>query len=104
MEQVTIQKRKLPHIYVPLQTYFVTYRLKGTYIDKYKSDRLQSYLEMDEKYDMQKQTINFLMEAQPAEIVMNSLKYYDKSEYKLLCFCVMPNHVHVVFSLLEETR
>ncbi|MEM9478189.1 MAG: (E)-4-hydroxy-3-methylbut-2-enyl-diphosphate synthase [Verrucomicrobiota bacterium] len=37
-----------------------------------------------------------------AQIVENSLKYFDGERYDLLAWCVMPNHVHVVFRPLGE--
>lgn len=35
-----------------------------------------------------------------AQIVQNSLLFFDAERYQLLNWCVMPNHVHVLFNLL----
>ena len=37
-----------------------------------------------------------------AEIVANALKYFDNDRYKLFAWCVMPNHVHIVFQTINE--
>ncbi len=31
-----------------------------------------------------------------ADLVETALKHFDKERYELLCWCVMPNHVHVI--------
>jgi len=35
--------------------------------------------------------------ARIAEMISNALKYFDKDRYTLFAWCVMSNHVHVVF-------
>ncbi|HKT48098.1 MAG TPA: transposase [Candidatus Acidoferrales bacterium] len=42
--------------------------------------------------------------AQPgiAKIVLESLKHFDGVRYRLFAWCVMPNHVHVLFQLFGE--
>jgi REP element-mobilizing transposase RayT len=34
-----------------------------------------------------------------AQIVADSIHFYDKTKYDLSAFCIMPNHVHIVFAL-----
>jgi len=41
-----------------------------------------------------------LRDHRAAQIVANSLRYFDGERYGLYAWCVMPNHVHVVFSCL----
>jgi REP element-mobilizing transposase RayT len=36
-----------------------------------------------------------------AEIVAEALRHFDGQHYRLLAWCVMPNHVHVVFQTLR---
>ena len=38
-----------------------------------------------------------MREARVAEIVADAIQHFDGRRYKLLAWCVMPNHVHVVF-------
>ena len=39
---------------------------------------------------------------QIAEIVANSLRHFDNQRYQLLAWCLMPNHIHIVFRLLSH--
>ena len=37
-----------------------------------------------------------------SNIIANSIHYLDKKEYKLICYCVMPNHVHLIIYKLKK--
>jgi Rad3-related DNA helicase/REP element-mobilizing transposase RayT len=39
-----------------------------------------------------------------AEVVANALKHFDGERYRLLAWCVMPNHVHVVVEPLGDAK
>ena len=39
-----------------------------------------------------------------ADLVTDTLKHWDAAKYDLLAWCVMPNHVHVVFRLFAGER
>ena len=41
-----------------------------------------------------------LQRPETAEIVHGSLEYYNKIKYLLHAWCIMPNHVHVIFQIL----
>ena len=41
----------------------------------------------------------WLKEKEIAQIVQKSLLFFDKKEYDLYAYCIMPNHVHVVFKI-----
>jgi putative transposase len=43
----------------------------------------------------------FLRDHRAAQIVADSLKHFDSVRYQLFAWCVMPNHVHAVFSCAE---
>ena len=43
----------------------------------------------------------FMREGAVARIVANALTHFDTRRYELLCWCVMPNHVHIVLTPLE---
>ena len=36
-----------------------------------------------------------------AQLTVDSLKYFDGTRYRLHAWCVMPNHVHVVFTAVS---
>ena len=42
----------------------------------------------------------FLRNASVAKVAANSLRQFDSARYELFAWCIMPNHVHVVFQLL----
>ena len=39
-----------------------------------------------------------------ATLVQNALLHFDKERYRLLAWCIMPNHVHAVIELLQGHR
>ena len=43
-----------------------------------------------------------MRDARIAGIVANAIEYFDEARYRLIAWCVMPNHVHVVFSGVER--
>lgn len=121
MYQTHFHRRNLPHYYLPNSTYFITYRLKGiiprkvlqvlndkyyksrnpiSKFEKYNNDIL-FFAEYDKLLDFNN-NVEYLKNKSVAEKVKYSLHYPDKSRYYLICYTVMPNHVHLVFHLLEE--
>lgn len=121
MNQTHFHRRNLPHFYRLNSTYFITYRLKGTIplkvlkelkakyindknpktkIEKYKNEK--QFFAIYDKYLDNNKNIQYLMDKEIAKIVKESLHYYDSTEYNLICYTIMPNHVHVVFHLLED--
>ena len=43
-----------------------------------------------------------MRDSRVAKIVANAIKFFDGKRYHLLAWCVMPNHVHVVFSPIGD--
>jgi REP element-mobilizing transposase RayT len=113
--------RNLPHFYRPNSTYFITYRLKGSIpikvlkelkeMEEFKKDyksKAEKYLR-DKKFFAEYDNlldnnlkIQHLKNYKIAEIVKTTLHYPDKKYYNLICYTIMPNHVHLVFHLLEN--
>ena len=122
-KEVYFSRRNLPHIYIPNSTYFITFRLKGSIpqtqlkkliawkkslkqansnAEKYKQDLI-----LFGKYDKllhNNRKNNYLINPIIAKIVASQMHKYDNKEYTLICYSIMPNHVHVVFSLLENSK
>ncbi|WP_375559915.1 transposase [Bernardetia sp. OM2101] len=46
----------------------------------------------------------YLKKPEIAEIVKNSLHYFDDSRLELISYCIMSNHVHVMFRLFEKDK
>ena len=40
--------------------------------------------------------------AEVAEVVANALRHFDGKRYRLLAWCVMPNHVHAVLQPMGD--
>ncbi len=114
----------LPHQELPRATYFITFRLAETLpvvvLEQIRTER-QTYLETvklqnrkltgpDEKRlkYLESRTIQqyldkgigecWLGQSQVAEMVKESIFYFDGSKYTSHAFCIMPNHFHWLLS------
>jgi len=38
------------------------------------------------------------------DILIESFRYFDSERYLMHCFVIMPNHVHLLFSVRDETN
>ncbi|MBU2447197.1 MAG: hypothetical protein KJ666_16715, partial [Bacteroidetes bacterium] len=122
----TYYRRNLPHYQPPGYTFFVTYRLNGSlpvevikrlkeekekalkviagYDDvkvreeKYKTYKSQYFGKFDKILDGSSCGPKWLQEENIAQIVKNAIHYYDEKTYSLICYTIMPNHVHQVFT------
>ncbi|MCL5266785.1 MAG: hypothetical protein M1469_01620 [Bacteroidetes bacterium] len=130
-EQKEFYRRHLPHWQPPDATYHVTFRLKGSLpgevIERLRAEReeakrmlLNSDVEEGEekrllqelqwthfeRFDTLLHTdsggLRWLKEPAVASIVNEAIHYRDGKEYDLLAHSIMPNHVHMVFSLLVK--
>ncbi|MGO9124454.1 MAG: transposase [Terriglobales bacterium] len=123
---VTIRDRgHLPHWEKDAATYFVSFRLADSMpravLERILSEResipktatwLGRELSPDEHKRIKKLSTKKIEEyldrgsgachlknALVAEIVAHTLRHFDEKRYRLLAWCVMPNHVHVVAHL-----
>src|SRR5438105_1139805 len=104
-------KRKLPHIMEEGATYFVTFRLADSLPrrliaevqDDYESkisanNDYGMWQDFFEKYEGILDRVNeghrWLSDRRIAKIVAEAIHYRDKSEYDVIAFSIMPNHVH----------
>jgi len=122
----TYYKRNLPHYQPPGETFFVTYRLDGSLPyeiinklkagrekvleeisgyanlavrkEKYKAYQSQYFGKFDKLLDGAGYGPNWLKEDNVAQIVKDAIHYYDKKTYDLICYTIMSNHVHQVFT------
>ena len=117
MQTRHFHRRKLPHLYYNDGTYFVTSRIRGCIHpnefnqlkQQYNQDNLNlNYKEVFEKFDslLDKLSNNIyhLRNPEIMEICKSSLHFYDGKLYKIICYCIMPNHIHFVFDLLTKDR
>ncbi len=122
MNEIHFHRRNLPHLYRANSTYFITYRLYGSIpkgkinelrekhyfknpatcrTARYKQDKefLKGYDELLHK----NKRISYLSNNDVAEVVRTSLHFYDAKDIKLICYTIMPNHVHLLFHTLEQS-
>lgn len=124
-------RRNLPHYQPENAAYHVVYRLSGS-LPQEVIERLQSELEEAERYasgtkddkgrvelfrqirqeyfekfdsllDGSSTGPRWLGDPCIAELIVEVLHFRDKKLYDLLAFTVMPNHVHMIFSV-EDTK
>jgi putative DNA methylase len=107
-DDVRIRSRgRLPHWERDEATYFVTFRL----FDSLPAIALQQlkdaalHVEPRGDYAARLDALldhgsgaSFLKEPRIAGLVVGALQHFDGVRYRLHAWCVMPNHVHVVFS------
>ena len=121
-------ERKLPHYQPSGATLFVTFRLAGSLpkhvvqelreaferdqqkfnksdnemeLEQHKFDEKRRYFEQwDEVLDTSTIDRFWLRDKRIATIVVDSLHYFNNKRYELVAYCVMPNHVHVIFTPL----
>jgi REP element-mobilizing transposase RayT len=124
---VTVRSRgRLPHWEDSPATYFVTFRLADSLpkaaIDRIEFERkailataqamgrkpsLLERMRLAEVFNDKVEAYldagsgeQYLAESRVAQAVTNTLLHFDRIRYRLFTWCVMPNHVHVVFQPL----
>lgn len=117
-------RRNLPHVYIPERTYFITFRLKDSFplqkilelkssaefnsAPQNKTEKYERDKKFFAKYDELLNKGNFgkcyLRNDNVAEIVVSTIQFLNEKDYNLIAFCIMPNHVHLLFSLKENCR
>ena len=127
----TYYHKNLPHIQPIGATFFVTFRLKGSLPPHFMSNLTEDYeakvaeiLSCDyldrevEIYRQQKiffkrydeglhlvhDGVNHLSKLDIAQVVAQKIHQYDGELYDLLAYCIMPNHVHLVFDTSLQLR
>ncbi|MGI4971931.1 MAG: REP-associated tyrosine transposase [Janthinobacterium lividum] len=121
MGNLVYYERNLPHRLPPGSPIFLTFRLadslpasvaarlqvqfKNTDEDSAANSYAQQrryFGRFDELLDAGGYGPTWLAEPLVAELVGSSLRYFHGKAYTLLCYCLMPNHVHLVVSLPDE--
>ena len=93
----------LPHFDSPETVQFVTLRLA----DSLPRDRIEALrslpdamLEVDQELDAGLGAC-WLCKPEIAALIQEALLHFDEERYRLLAWCIMPNHVHAVVETLE---
>jgi putative DNA methylase len=127
-QREVVTRGHLPRWYVPHAAHFVTYRLAGTLpadvVESLRGKRAkllarpiphgmtagerrcvvhkQLFAEYDSYLDSHV-AVDWLAKPAIAEIICGNLYHHNASKYRLLCYCIMPNHVHVLLRPAEAT-
>lgn len=114
---------RLPHWETETGSYFITFRLSDSIprkvadsyrfereniiktaehlnrsLTEYELERLAKlYSDKIESYLDQGVGECYLRQSKIAELVKISLEYFHNQRYRLYCWCIMPNHVHIAF-------
>ena len=125
-EHKYVYDRNLPHIQPEEATFFITYRLYGSipvnkivelkkeYINiKNKPGMLTDkeirlihsiyFKKFDSVLDGSLNEPYWLCDDKVATIIADSLHFNNSKEYDLICFSIMPNHVHLVLTTLKNS-
>ena len=101
--------RHLPHLYLPYGTYFITFRIKDTLpievLNKFKSDtpkRINSFINYDLYLGKLVNKNITLLRPDIKAICKEAIEYYDSKKYILISYCIMSNHIHILFTLKDE--
>jgi len=116
---IHFHRRNLPHLYTKDGIYFITFRLA----DSIPSDKVaeikaandkaeqmddEKFKRLLKKYDKILDSAvlgkKYLASPKIAEICKYTLHYPDGKDYKLICYCIMPNHIHLVILLLSGNK
>jgi REP element-mobilizing transposase RayT len=113
-------KRNLPHLHPAKRTFFITCRLHGAIprslyreweeiknqdleLPEEESPKRKAWFKkMDACLDGGGFGPTWLADERVAQMVFNSLSYRNGKVWVLICFCIMPNHLHMVFEHLDD--
>jgi REP element-mobilizing transposase RayT len=96
----------LPHFDSPETVQFVTFRLADS-LPRHVVEMLRLQDDPTTKIDRELDTglgACWLGREEIAALIENALLHFDSERYRLLAWCVMPNHVHVVIEVLQGHR
>ncbi|MDR6564137.1 MULTISPECIES: transposase [unclassified Arcicella] len=123
-------RRSLPHLQPLGGTYFVTYNLYGSIpqsvLEQWKEEYARAkaniiqfsknyendldklgrldFAKRDTFYNTYKGGNHYLKSHAMAQIVADSLHFWDNKKIELYAYCIMSNHVHVVVRLFDESE
>jgi len=123
-----VRSRRLPHWEVERALYFVTFRLADSLpkhaVQKWDLERkdilgtasqMGRSLTASERKRIEQLHVRrvettldagagecFLRNSEVAQVIVNALKEFDGSRYRLFSWAVMPKHVHVLFQTIGE--
>ncbi|WP_284314330.1 REP-associated tyrosine transposase [Labrys miyagiensis] len=100
------QPHSLPHFDSPEITQFVTFRLADSLpANAVNPDRTNEFNRRRVERELDRGSgACWLKIPEIADLVERSLLAFDGERYRLWAWCVMPNHVHSLFEMIEGNR
>ncbi|MDZ7900680.1 MAG: transposase [Arcicella sp.] len=124
-------RRNLPHFQQDRAIYFVTTRLDGSLPKEvilklaHENEEVISQIKLSDKSDYEKGKLideqqrrhfgkfdkcldavtngnHWLKQPEIAKVVMDAVHFRDRKQYELICYTIMSNHIHIVFTILNE--
>jgi REP element-mobilizing transposase RayT len=121
-------QRHLPHIHPQQAIFFVTFRLVNslpqwiieTLQDEFEIDMLMKnarqekgdtlkeepyrkyFKQFDTFLDAQREGNRWLQQPEIASIIAEAIHFRDREKYDLICYCIMPNHVHMMIEISDK--
>ena len=96
----------LPHFDSPETVQFVTFRLADSLpraVVEALTSQDEAILRIDRELDNGLGAC-WLGRADVAELVQSAILHFDSDRYRILAWCIMPNHVHVIVEPFEGQR
>jgi len=119
-----IYSRNLPHILPEGAIYFVTFRLYGSIPriklsqlkEKFEFQKIQfrqdglKILSLTQEYQHNKELLleqitegpQYLHIPTVSNIIKKQIHKHDNIYYELICYCIMPNHVHLILDTSKQ--
>ncbi|HRH99518.1 MAG TPA: transposase [Saprospiraceae bacterium] len=124
-------KSLLPHLYNGHKCFFITFRLADSLPlsvitelkNKFQEDlnsirednqikrriiidelRVKYFIKYEHQLDSKPYGDCVLRKNDIAQILYDKILSYHNKYYKLHCFCIMPNHVHILLSTLDDSE
>jgi REP element-mobilizing transposase RayT len=76
---------------------------KLSYNELYNQQK-RYFAKFDEYLDKVNTGELYLNDERVAKIVADTIHFLDGKKYDLICYCIMPNHVHIVFSVGQFSK
>jgi REP element-mobilizing transposase RayT/phage anti-repressor protein len=127
VESKIFYRRRLPHYQLDNATYFVTCRLYGSLpksrieflLEEQKARELEIVCLKDKTkrkilmYESNKKHFSkfdewlttrtagpyWMKDDRISQVIADALQYRDGQVFDLICYCIMPNHIHIVFEI-----
>lgn len=109
-------RRNLPHLYYDEGIYFITYHQANSIpisklrqmqqvsdmsaFDKFK----RLFMRYDKLLALDDYGVSYLSNENIANICRDTLQFPNGKDYSLIAYCIMPNHVHLVFELINRNK